>query len=62
VELTFIVESVYPVDGGALVITAQQEEILGILDLNRFINEIPGTVILTHEVKQKKDGNYHVID
>jgi hypothetical protein len=39
VELTFIVESVYPVDGGALVITAQQEEILGILDLNIFINE-----------------------
>jgi hypothetical protein len=56
VELTFIVESVYPVDGGALVITAQQEEILRILDLNRFINEKP-TVILTHEMKQKKMVN-----
>ena len=30
---TFIVESVYPVDGGALVVAAQQEEVLGVLDL-----------------------------
>jgi len=31
--LAFVVESVYPVDAGALVVSAEQEEILGILDL-----------------------------
>lgn len=31
--LTLIVEAVYPVDGGALVIASQEKEVLGILDL-----------------------------
>lgn len=31
----FIVESVYPIDTGALVITTQQEKILWVLDLVR---------------------------
>ena len=29
--LTLIVESVYPVDGGTLVVAAQHEEVLGVL-------------------------------
>jgi len=28
-----IVESIYPVDGGTLVVAAQHEEVLGVLDL-----------------------------
>ena len=32
-RLTFVVETVYAIDARALVVAAQQEEILGILDL-----------------------------
>ena len=34
-DLTFVVESINPVDAGTLVVPSQQEEILGILDLVR---------------------------
>jgi hypothetical protein len=33
--LTLVVESVYPVDGGALMVAAEQEKVLGIFDLVR---------------------------
>ena len=32
--LTLIVESVYPVDGGTLVVATQHEEVLGVLQQN----------------------------
>jgi hypothetical protein len=34
-ELTFIVETIYPVDTGTLMVSTQQEEVLGIFDLVR---------------------------
>lgn len=31
--LTFIIEAIYPVDAGTLVVSSQQEEVLWVLDL-----------------------------
>ena len=53
---TFIVESVYPVDGGALVVAAQQEEVLGVLDLQTQYNN--GGVVQNCEAR--RSTNYFV--
>ena len=45
--LTLIVESVYPVDGGTLVVAAQHEEVLGVLEDNVIIMIIALVFLLT---------------